>query len=111
MHFNELNLSESLQKAIEAMGYEEMTPIQVEAIPPGLQGRDLIGCAQTGTGKTAAFLLPALERLLQDPTKTKNPRLVILAPTRELVIQVTEQAQKLAARTPLRVVAVYGEPN
>ncbi len=108
MHFNELNLSESLQKAIEAMGYEEMTPIQVEAIPPGLQGRDLIGCAQTGTGKTAAFLLPALERLLQDPTKTKNPRLVILAPTRELVIQVTEHAQKLAARTPLRVVAVYG---
>jgi ATP-dependent RNA helicase RhlE len=73
-----------------------------------MQGRDLIGCAQTGTGKTVAFLLPALERLLQDSTKTKNPRLVILAPTRELVIQVTDQARKLTAHTPLRVVPVYG---
>jgi ATP-dependent RNA helicase RhlE len=108
MYFNQLNLSESLQKAIEAMGYEELTPIQAEAIPAGLQGRDLIGCAQTGTGKTVAFLLPAMERLLQDSSKTKNPRLVILAPTRELVIQVTEQAQKLATRTPLRVAPIYG---
>lgn len=108
MHFNELNLNEALQKAVGAMGFVELTPIQAEAIPPGLQGRDLTGCAQTGTGKTLAFLLPALERLLQDPTKTKNPRFVIIAPTRELVIQVTEQARKVAAHTPLRVVAVYG---
>jgi ATP-dependent RNA helicase RhlE len=108
MHFNELNLNEALQKAVSAMGFVELTPIQAEAIPPGLQGRDLIGCAQTGTGKTLAFLLPALERLLQDPTKTKNPRFIIIAPTRELVIQVTEQARKVAAQTPLRVVAVYG---
>jgi ATP-dependent RNA helicase RhlE len=108
MHFNELNLNEALQKAVSAMGFVELTPIQAEAIPPGLQGRDLIGCAQTGTGKTLAFLLPALERLLQDPIKTKNPRFIIIAPTRELVIQVTEQARKVAAQTPLRVVAVYG---
>jgi ATP-dependent RNA helicase RhlE len=108
MHFNELNINEALQKAVSAMGFVELTPIQAEAIPPGLQGRDLIGCAQTGTGKTLAFLLPALERLLQDPTKTKNPRFIIIAPTRELVIQVTEQARKVAAQTPLRVVAVYG---
>jgi ATP-dependent RNA helicase RhlE len=108
MYFTELNLSQSLQKAIRAMGYEEMTPIQAQAIPPGLQGHDVIGCAQTGTGKTVAFLLPALERLLEDPGKTKNPRVVALAPTRELVIQVTEQARKLAAGTSLRIVAVYG---
>jgi ATP-dependent RNA helicase RhlE len=108
MHFNELNLNEALQKAVGTMGFVELTPIQAEAIPPGLEGRDLIGCAQTGTGKTVAFLLPALERLLQDANKTKNPRLVILAPTRELVIQVTEEARKLAARTHLRVAALYG---
>jgi len=108
MQFTQLNLSEPLQKAIAALGFEEMTPIQAEAIPPALEGHDLIGCAQTGTGKTIAFLLPALERLQQNSGKTKNPRLVILAPTRELVIQVTEQARKLAARTSLRVVPIYG---
>ena len=108
MHFSELNLSKSLQKAVSAMGYEEATPIQAQAIPPGLKGRDIIGCAQTGTGKTVAFLLPALQQLLQDRRKTKNPRAVVLAPTRELVIQVTEQVQKLAAHTPLRIAAIYG---
>jgi ATP-dependent RNA helicase RhlE len=108
MHFSELNLSKSLQKAVSAMGYKEATPIQVQAIPPGLEGRDIIGCAQTGTGKTAAFLLPALQQLLQEQRQTKNPRVVVLAPTRELVIQVTEQARKLAAHTPLRIVAIYG---
>ncbi|MFN2272641.1 MAG: DEAD/DEAH box helicase, partial [Anaerolineae bacterium] len=90
------------------MGYEETTPIQAQVISPGLQGRDIVGCAQTGTGKTLAFLLPALERLLQGPTKNKNPRIVILEPTRELAIQITGEAQKLAARTPLRTVSVYG---
>lgn len=108
MQFTQLNLSEPLQKAIAALGFEEMTPIQAEAIPPALEGRDLIGCAQTGTGKTIAFLLPAMERLQQNPGKSKNPRLVVLAPTRELVIQVTEQARKLTAQTSLRVVPIYG---
>ena len=108
MQFSELKLSQSLQKNVDAMGYKEATPIQAQAIPPGLEGRDLIGCAQTGTGKTAAFLLPALQRLLRDQRQTKNPRIVVLAPTRELVIQVTEEARKLAARTPLRIVAIYG---
>jgi ATP-dependent RNA helicase RhlE len=73
-----------------------------------LAGRDIIGCAQTGTGKTAAFLLPALQKLLQDQRQTKNPRVVVLAPTRELVIQVTGQARQLAAHTPLRIAAIYG---
>ncbi len=108
MRFTELNLSAPLQKAIGALGYEETTPIQTQAIPPGLQSRDIVGCAQTGTGKTLAFLLPALEIMLQDQTKTRNPRVVILEPTRELVIQVAGEARKLAARTSLRVVPVYG---
>jgi ATP-dependent RNA helicase RhlE len=108
MRFTELNLNKPLQKAISRLGYEEMTPVQTQAIPPILQGRDIVGCAPTGTGKTLAFLLPALERLLQKPAKTKSPRIVILEPTRELVIQVAGEARKLAARTPLRVVSVYG---
>ncbi len=108
MRFTELNLSKALQQAIQDMGFEQATPIQAEAIPPALQGHDVIGCAPTGTGKTIAFLLPTLEHLLQAEGKSKNPRLVILAPTRELVIQISEQAKKLAARSPLRVAAVYG---
>jgi len=108
MYFTELNLSESLQEAVKKMGFEETTPIQAEAIPPGLAGRDIIGCAQTGTGKTAAFLLPAFQRLLQDERKTKHPRVVVLAPTRELVIQVARDAQALAGRTPIRIAAIYG---
>ena len=108
MRFTELNLSEPLQEAISALGYEETTPIQTQAIPPGLQSRDIVGCAQTGTGKTLAFLLPALEHLLQDQAKTKGPRVVVLEPTRELAIQVAGETRKLAARTSLRVVPVYG---
>ena len=104
MRFTELNLSEPLQGAIRALGYEETTPVQTQAIPPGLQGRDIVGCAQTGTGKTLAFVLPALERLLRDraKNKNKNPRVVVLEPTRELVIQVAGETRKLAARTSLR---------
>jgi ATP-dependent RNA helicase RhlE len=108
MRFTELDLSEPLQKAISALGYEETTPIQTQAIPPGLQRSDIVGCAQTGTGKTLAFVLPALERLLRDQTKTGNPRVVVLEPTRELAIQVAGEARKLAARTSIRVVPVYG---
>jgi ATP-dependent RNA helicase RhlE len=108
MRFTELDLSQPLQKAIKRLGYRETTPVQTQAIPPGLQSFDILGCAQTGTGKTLAFLLPALERLLRDQHKTQNPRVVVLAPTRELVIQVAGEAQKLTASTPLRVVAIYG---
>ena len=108
MRFTELDLSGPLLKAISALGYEETTPIQTEAIPPGLQRRDIVGRAQTGTGKTLAFVLPALERLLGDHTKTTNPRVVILEPTRELAIQVAGETQKLAARTSLRVLPIYG---
>ncbi len=108
MRFTELDLSKPLQEAISALEYKETTPIQTQAIPPGLQRCDIVGCAQTGTGKTLAFLLPALERLLRDPTKTKNPRVVVLEPTRELAIQVAGETRKLAARTSLRIASVYG---
>ena len=108
MRFTELDLSKPLQEAISALKYKETTPIQTQAIPPGLQRCDIVGCAQTGTGKTLAFLLPALERLLRDPTKTRNPRVVVLEPTRELAIQVTGETRKLAARTSLRIASVYG---
>ena len=108
MRFTELNISEPLQKAIGALEYEEMTPIQVRAIPPGLKGTDIVGCAQTGTGKTVAFVLPALERLLRDQAQTRNPRVLVLEPTRELAIQVAGETRKLAARTSLRVASVYG---
>jgi ATP-dependent RNA helicase RhlE len=108
MRFTELDLSKPLQEAISALEYEETTPIQTQAIPPGLQRRDIVGCAQTGTGKTLAFLLPALDRLLRDRAKTKNPRVMVLEPTRELAIQVAGETEKLAARTSLRVVSVYG---
>lgn len=108
MRFTELDFSPPLQKTIRALGYEELTPIQTQAIPPGLQNRDIVGCAQTGTGKTLAFLLPALDHLLRDPAKTKNPRVVVLEPTRELAIQVDGETRKLTARTSLRSVSVYG---
>jgi ATP-dependent RNA helicase RhlE len=108
MRFTELDVSKPLQEAISALDYEETTPIQTQAIPPGLQRRDIVGCAQTGTGKTLAFLVPALDRLLRDRTKPKNPRVLILEPTRELVIQVAGETRKLAARTSLRSVSVYG---
>ena len=101
MRFTELNISKPLQKAIKAMGYTEMTPIQAQAIPPALQSKDIVGCAQTGTGKTLAFLLPALEKLVRDQNKVKNPRVVVLEPTRELAIQVAKEARQLASRTPL----------
>jgi ATP-dependent RNA helicase RhlE len=108
MRFTDLDLSKRLQRAINGLDYTETTPIQTQAIPPGLAKRDIAGCAQTGTGKTLAFVLPALEHLLQDQIQTKHPRVVILEPTRELAIQVAGETRKLAAHTPIRVVTVYG---
>jgi ATP-dependent RNA helicase RhlE len=108
MRFTELDLSKPLQEAIRTLGYEETTPIQTQAIPPGLQGRDIVGCAQTGTGKTLAFLLPALEHLLREQKKPKHPRVVVLEPTRELVIQVFGESRKLTSHTPVRGVSIYG---
>jgi ATP-dependent RNA helicase RhlE len=108
MRFTDLDLSKHLHKALAALDYEETTPIQTQAIPPGLERRDIVGCAQTGTGKTLAFLVPAMDRLLRDGRKSKRPRVLVLGPTRELVVQVAGEARKLAEGSPLRVAPIYG---
>ena len=88
MQFNELGLSEKVLQAVEASGYTTPTPIQAQAIPEALAGRDVLGIAQTGTGKTAAFTLPMLSRLEQGRARARMPRTLILEPTRELAAQV-----------------------
>ena len=107
--FASLGLSDALVKAVSALGYEEPTPIQREAIPLLLTGRDLIGQAGTGTGKTAAFALPLIDRLAASGRSGPNgPRGMILVPTRELAMQVAEAVHKYAKRTSLTVVPLYG---
>ena len=103
--FSELNLSEPLARAIADLGFEAPTPIQARAIPLLLAGRDLIGQAQTGTGKTAAFALPLIQ--MCDPSNMQTQALV-LEPTRELAVQVAGGIHALAKHTGLRVVPVYG---
>src|SRR3989339_794244 len=99
--FQELNLSKPLQTAIDELGFESPTPIQTQAYPVILSGRDIVGIAQTGTGKTYAYMLPLLRDLKF--SKEIQPRIVILVPTRELVMQVVEQAQSLMKYLNLRV--------
>lgn len=93
-------------RGIRAAGFKEPRSIQVQTIPAGLQGRDVLGLAQTGTGKTAAFALPLLERLLKP--KGQGPRVLVLAPTRELANQITAEIRMLAKFTRLQVVTIYG---
>lgn len=104
--FNELNLKKQLQNSIADLGFEKLTPIQKESYSPILSGSDFVGIAQTGTGKTIAYLLPILHNLKY--SDQANPRVLILAPTRELVIQIVEQIEKLASYISLRVLGVYG---
>jgi ATP-dependent RNA helicase DeaD len=103
--FAALNLSDELLAAIERAGYREPTPIQSAFIPEALAGRDVIGQAQTGTGKTAAFVLPFLDSWKEEGP---GPQAIILAPTRELVVQVAEEATKLTPNRALRTVPIYG---
>ncbi|MBN8741543.1 MAG: ATP-dependent RNA helicase [Lysobacterales bacterium 69-70] len=104
--FRELNLPAPVLKALDEVGYESPSPIQAATIPPLLAGRDVLGQAQTGTGKTAAFALPILSRI--DPTKA-YPQALVLAPTRELAIQVAEAFQKYAAHLPgFQILPIYG---
>src|SRR5688500_9516300 len=103
--FETLGLSESVKQAVRDAGYSTPTPIQREAIPLVLRGRDVIGLAQTGTGKTAAFTLPLVNLLIGGPRRT---RAVVLTPTRELCMQVEESIQKYAKHSQLSVVAVFG---
>ena len=106
MPFTQLALHPTLLKGIREMGFTRPTPVQAEAIPPALAGRDLLACAQTGTGKTAAFLLPIMHRLLEHPRRTT--RALIMTPTRELAAQILEDFNALAVHTPLTGAAVYG---
>ncbi len=107
--FASLGLADSLVSAVTALGYEEPTPIQREAIPVLLSGSDMLGQAATGTGKTAAFALPLLDRLLRDlKTNRGRARALVLVPTRELAMQVAEALHKYAKGSNLNVVPVYG---
>jgi ATP-dependent RNA helicase DeaD len=104
--FSDLGLNENLLRGLRDLGYEEPSPIQRATIPALLEGRDVVGLAQTGTGKTAAFALPVLQRL---DLSQKQPQALVLAPTRELALQVGEAFERYAGRMPgVRVLAVYG---
>src|SRR5918999_1105443 len=103
--FKELGLSEPLVEALQHLGYEQPTPIQEQAIPKLIEGRDVIGQAQTGTGKTAAFGLPMLDYV--DPT-SEDVEALVLTPTRELCIQVTQALRAYGQKRGIEVVAVFG---
>ncbi len=108
MKFNELGLSEKVLKAVEASGYDTPTPIQEQAIPHALQGRDVLGIAQTGTGKTAAFTLPMLSLLEKGRARARMPRTLILEPTRELAAQVEEAFSKYGVNHKLNLALLIG---
>ena len=106
MSFNDLKLHPSLLKGIKELGFARPTPIQADAIPPGLEGRDVLACAQTGSGKTAAFLLPILNKLIEKPRGTT--RALVLAPTRELAAQILADLNDLAVHTPITGASIFG---
>ena len=108
--FKDLPLMEPLQRALAEQGYTEPSPIQVQAIPLLLEGRDLLACAQTGTGKTAAFALPMLNRIVTQGRKPfrRGVRNLILVPTRELAVQVTESFRRYAKHLDLKIAMIYG---
>ncbi len=108
MKFTDLGLSAGILRAIAAQGYDTPTPIQQQAIPVVLTGRDLMACAQTGTGKTAGFTLPILQLLQGKRARPKQPRALVLTPTRELAMQVEESVRTYGAHLPLTSLCVFG---
>ena len=108
MSFSQFALDPRLQKGVRELEYSQPTPIQTAAIPVALKGQDILGSAETGTGKTAAYLLPLMHTLLTKPTNRRLPRALVLVPTRELALQVTEHANQLGVHTELRVAAIFG---
>jgi len=108
--FTDLGLSDAVLKALAAEGYVNPTPIQQKAIPEVLRGRDLLGCAQTGTGKTAAFALPMIERLMASntPRDARRPRALVLSPTRELSAQIADSFTTYGRGTPLKYAVIFG---
>ncbi|MEK7843759.1 MAG: DEAD/DEAH box helicase, partial [Pseudomonadota bacterium] len=116
MSFDQLGLSAEILRAIVDQGYTEPTPIQAQAIPPILEGKDIMGGAQTGTGKTAGFTLPMLHRLQPHANTSVSParhpiRALVLVPTRELAAQVYESVKAYGKYLPLRCAVVYGGVN
>ncbi|HEY8176659.1 MAG TPA: DEAD/DEAH box helicase, partial [Gemmatimonadaceae bacterium] len=106
MPFRSLKLHPSLLTGIKELGFSQPTPIQADAIPPAMAGRDVLACAMTGSGKTAAFVLPILHKLLAKPRGTT--RALIVTPTRELAAQVLQELDDLAVHTPITGAAIYG---
>src|SRR3954464_12860254 len=106
--FTALGLDPRLVEALAGLGYEEPTPIQEQTIPPLIEGRDLLGQAATGTGKTAAFALPILQRLVASPRTGGGPMALVLVPTRELAMQVAEAVHRYGRALGVRVLPIYG---
>ena len=106
MPFGSFKLHASLLKGVKELGFKRPTPIQEDAIPPGLAGRDVLACAMTGSGKTAAFLLPILHRLMSEQRGTT--RALVVTPTRELAAQILAELEELAVHTPITAASVYG---
>ena len=108
MRFDELGLDADILRSLEAMNFEEMTPVQEHTIPIILENKDLIGCAQTGTGKTAAYTLPLLDKLLREGNPDNVVKSLIVVPTRELAQQIDVQFQGFSYFLPLSTTVVYG---
>ena len=108
MNFSELNLEESVLDALDAMNFKECTPVQEKAIPEIMNGRDFIGVAQTGTGKTAAYLLPIINQLSKGGYPSDSINCIIMSPTRELAQQIDQQMEGFSYFLPISSVAVYG---
>src|SRR5947208_5131699 len=106
MPFSQFKLHPDLVRGLKDLGFQRPTPIQADAIPPAMDGGDVLACAMTGSGKTAAFLLPILHRLLTRPRGTT--RALILTPTRELAAQILEELEELAVHTPITAAAIFG---
>ncbi|PIE84249.1 MAG: hypothetical protein CSA07_03220 [Bacteroidia bacterium] len=108
IQFKDFNFHPSVAEGLDVMGYTKPTPIQQQSIPIIMEGHDIVGCAQTGTGKTAAFLLPILSKLASDPKPNSSTRVLIIAPTRELVMQIDQQIEGFSYYTNVSSRAVYG---
>src|ERR1700679_2764818 len=108
MPFRALGLDAKILKAVQEAGYTEPTPIQTEAIPQIIAGHDLIGIAQTGTGKTAAFTLPILTKLAAQAVRSRGTRVLVIAPTRELVLQIEENIRAYGKHLQLTIATVFG---
>src|SRR4029077_2897724 len=107
--FSHFKLHPDLLRGVKDLGFAKPTPIQADAIPPALEGKDLLACAQTGSGKTAAFLLPILNGLMHKPrTRPGATRVLILTPTRELAAQILEDLNDFTVHTPITGASVFG---